>query len=86
MARNLAFTLDREPGNHDAANTLIQVKDLAAERMRVTTLGEEKRFNSFFRLANPETIARLRERFSDLPEKPDARTVFVKLRELRNKW
>lgn len=86
FARNLAFTLDREPGNRDAGLTLTQVKDVAAERMRVTTLGEEKRFNAFFRLANPEIIARLRERFPELPEKPDARTVFVKLRELRNKW
>ena len=24
--------------------------------------------------------------FPDLPERPDAKTVFVKLRELRNKW
>jgi hydroxyacylglutathione hydrolase len=31
-------------------------------------------------------IAQLRERFPDLPEHPDPRTVFVKLRELRNTW
>ena len=31
-------------------------------------------------------IARLREAFTDLPEQPDAQTVFVKLRELRNSW
>jgi hydroxyacylglutathione hydrolase len=31
-------------------------------------------------------IARLRERFPDLPEQPDAKTVFTKLRELRNRW
>ena len=52
----------------------------------VSTLGEEKQVNTFFRLASPEVIARLRERFPDLPEQPDARTVFVKLRELRNSW
>jgi hydroxyacylglutathione hydrolase len=28
----------------------------------------------------------LREAFPDLPENPDEKTVFVKLRELRNKW
>jgi hydroxyacylglutathione hydrolase len=28
----------------------------------------------------------LRETFPDLPEKPDQRTVFLKLRELRNAW
>jgi hydroxyacylglutathione hydrolase len=31
-------------------------------------------------------IAKLRESFPDLPEKPDPRTVFLKLRELRNSW
>ena len=35
---------------------------------------------------NPEIIAGLRERFPEIGEKPDARTVFVKLRELRNRW
>jgi hydroxyacylglutathione hydrolase len=29
---------------------------------------------------------RLRERFPEIGEKPDARTVFVRLRELRNSW
>ena len=31
-------------------------------------------------------MARLREAFPDIGEHPDARTVFVKLRELRNRW
>ena len=31
-------------------------------------------------------IAKLREAFPDLPEKPDPKTVFLRLRELRNKW
>ena len=52
----------------------------------VTTLAEEKTFNTFFRLAVPSVIARLRESFPELPEQPDAKTVFMKLRELRNKW
>ena len=34
----------------------------------------------------PKLIARLRESFPDLPENPDPRTVFLKLRELRNAW
>ena len=50
----------------------------------MTTLGEEKRVNAFLRLQNPEIIAQLREKFPEIGEKPDARTVFVKLRELRN--
>ena len=52
----------------------------------VTTLAEEKQFNTFFRLGSASVIARLREAFADLPEQPDAQTVFVKLRELRNTW
>jgi hydroxyacylglutathione hydrolase len=86
MARNLAFTLDREPGNADAAAAFAAVQDLKPEDTRVTTLGEEKRVNAFLRLQNPEVIARLRERFPEIDETPDARTVFVKLRELRNSW
>jgi hydroxyacylglutathione hydrolase len=86
MGRNLAFTLDREPGNADAAKALAMAKDHDPAAARVTTLGEEKRVNAFLRLQNPEIIARLRERFPEISEKPDARTVFVKLRELRNSW
>jgi hydroxyacylglutathione hydrolase len=86
MARNLAFTLDREPGNADAARALAQARALEPVAARVTTLGEEKRVNAFLRLQNPEIVARLREKFPAIGEKPDARTVFVKLRELRNKW
>ena len=52
----------------------------------VTTLAEEKRINTFLRLTSPSVIAKLREAFPDLPERPDPKTVFVKLRELRNSW
>ena len=86
MARNLAFTVDREPGNAEAARAFEAAKSQKPEDARVTTLGEEKRVNAFLRLHNPEIIARLRERFPGIGEKPDARTVFVKLRELRNSW
>ena len=42
--------------------------------------------NTFFRLSSPTVIARLRESFPDLPDEPDEKTVFLKLRELRNSW
>ena len=35
---------------------------------RITTLGEEKRVNTFLRLQNPEIIARLREKFPEIGE------------------
>jgi len=53
---------------------------------RVTTLGEEQQINAFLRLTSPSVIARLRQAFPELPERPDPKTVFVKLRELRDAW
>jgi hydroxyacylglutathione hydrolase len=52
----------------------------------VTTLGLEKEINTFFRLQSPSVIARLREAFPDLPDDLDDKTVFLKLRQLRNDW
>ena len=86
MARNLAFTLDREPGNTEAARLLATAATHDPAAAPVTTLGEEKRVNAFFRLQNPQIVARLREKFPELGEAPDARAVFIKLRELRNSW
>jgi hydroxyacylglutathione hydrolase len=86
LARNLEFTLNREPDNSDAKALLARARNDAPENTLVTTLGEEKRVNTFFRLQNPTVIARLRETFPDIGERPDARTVFLKLRELRNRW
>jgi hydroxyacylglutathione hydrolase len=86
MARNLAFTLDREPDNAKAKSLLPQAEAQNPAHALVTTLGLEKEINAFFRLTSPTVIRRLREAFPDLPEKPDAKTVFLKLRELRNKW
>ena len=52
----------------------------------VTTLGQEKEVNTFFRLQNPEVIEQLRLRFPEIGASPDSKTVFLKLRELRNSW
>ena len=86
IENNLRFTLDREPDNEDARGMLEQVQGQDPEDAYVSTLGMESRINTFFRLDRAGVIARLREAFPDLPEAPDARTVFVKLRELRNTW
>lgn len=86
ISNNLGFTLDREPDNDRAKQLLDEVLDQDPAHAMVTTLALEKEINTFFRLHSPTVIARLREAFDDLPENPDARTVFVKLRELRNKW
>lgn len=86
LVRNLEFTLDREPENQQAAQLLDTARSTAPAAAPVTTLGQEKAVNTFFRLGNPRIIARLREQFPDLGENPDAKAVFLKLRELRNAW
>ncbi len=86
IANNLRFTLDREPDNGRAAALLGEVEDQDPDRAMITTLALEKEINSFFRLHSPTLIARLREAFPEMPEDPDPKTVFVKLRELRNQW
>ena len=86
MVRNLEFTLNREPDNAEAAKRAAAARPVEAAAMPITTLGEEKLINTFFRLQSPTVIARLREAFPDIGERPDAKTVFLKLRELRNKW
>jgi hydroxyacylglutathione hydrolase len=86
IENNLKFTLDREPDNQDAKAMLPEVSGQDPATSAVTTLQQEKQINSFLRLSSPSLIARLREAFPDLPEHPDAKTVFVRLRELRNRW
>ena len=86
IARNLGFTLDREPDNARAAALLPVVEAQDTSQPLVTTLQLEREINTFFRLRSPAVIRRLREAFPDLPDAPDPKTVFLKLRELRNKW
>ncbi|MDH3451582.1 MAG: hydroxyacylglutathione hydrolase [Gammaproteobacteria bacterium] len=86
IGNNLQFTLDREPDNHKAAALLEEVSEQDPDAALVSTLALEKEINTFFRLHSPTVIARLREAFPDLPETPDEKTVFLKLRELRNSW
>jgi hydroxyacylglutathione hydrolase len=86
IENNLRFTLDREPDNADARNMLSRLGGQNPASAFVTTLDIERQINTFFRLSSPTVIARLREAFPDLPDAPDERTVFLKLRELRNKW
>ena len=86
IENNLRFTLDREPDNRRAQQMLEQLAGQDPSQAYVSTLDVEREVNTFFRLTSPTVIARLRETFPDLPDNPDPRTVFLKLRELRNKW
>jgi len=86
VENNLRFTLDREPDNEKAAALLDQVIGQDPADPYVSTIAEEREVNTFFRLRNPSVIAQLRERCPERAENPDPRTVFIKLRELRNSW
>jgi hydroxyacylglutathione hydrolase len=86
LVRNLEFTLDREPDNLEAAALLTRARQQDPASGLVTTLGEEKRINAFLRLGEPQIIERLRENFPVLGASPDARSVFLALRQLRNSW
>jgi hydroxyacylglutathione hydrolase len=86
ITNNLQFTLDREPDNARAKSLLAEVEGQDPDAALVSSLGLEKEINTFFRLTSPSVIARLREAFDDLPDDPDPKTVFLKLRELRNSW
>jgi hydroxyacylglutathione hydrolase len=86
IENNLRFTLSREPDNKRAQEMLERLQGQDPNNAYVSTLGVERDINTFFRLSSPSLIAKLREAFPDLPEKPDERTVFLRLRELRNGW
>jgi hydroxyacylglutathione hydrolase len=52
LARNLAFTLDREPSNDQARGLSEEAERMDPAHAVVTTLGLEKEINVFFRLQN----------------------------------
>ena len=86
IVNNLQFTLDREPDNRAAKDMLVEIENQDPNNALVTTLSMEREFNTFFRLSSRTVIERLRQAFPNLPDNPDRKTVFLKLRELRNQW
>jgi hydroxyacylglutathione hydrolase len=86
LLNNLAFTLDREPDNKAAQQMIRDYKNQDPADALVTSMAQEREINTFFRLQSPTVIAGLAEEFPELGDSPDARAVFLKLRELRNSW
>jgi hydroxyacylglutathione hydrolase len=86
LLNNLRFTLDREPDNVAARHLLQTYADQDPDNALVTTIADEREINTFFRLQSPSVIAHLREAFDNFPQSPSPREVFLKLRELRNRW
>ena len=83
---NLEFTLDREPDNLKASELLTSNGISDPNNPMVSTLGLEKKINTFFRLQNPQIVSYLKKVFPDMPENPEPKDVFMRLRLLRNKW
>ena len=86
LHNNLQFTLDREPGNRAAEKLLSETFEQDPAEALVTSIALEKQVNTFFRLQNPEVMEQLAEKFPEIGVTPDPKTVFLKLRELRNDW
>lgn len=83
--KNLRFSLDLEPGNKFAEMKLKEVESLAGNGNGViSTIGEEKEYNPFMRFDNDNLVKNLLEKEPDTERDP--RSVFVKIRELRNSW
>ena len=86
LINNLRFTLDREPDNEAARAMIERYENQDPNDAFVSTIGDERIVNTFFRLDSAGVIARLCEQFPELGDSPDRRSVFLKLRQLRNSW
>ena len=86
ITNNLEFTLAREPDNARAKSLLEGLRGQDPDAALISTFAMEKEVNTFFRLQNPTIIATLKAEFPDMADDPDPEAVFLKLRELRNRW
>jgi hydroxyacylglutathione hydrolase len=81
LENNLRFTLSLEPNNANAQSWLERALKYDPTVMPITTcIGDERQFNSFFRLDSPQ----IRERLNC--QSASEEQVFVALRSLRDNW
>lgn len=78
---NLEFAKSIEPANEVIDKKLQEVR---TRKMNLSTVGEEKQYNPFFRFNNKEYYQNLKKKVPNLIEDP--KNIFLKTRELRNKW
>lgn len=86
LLRNLAFTLHIDPSNQLAKHWQERCAGLEAETQPVLTLADEQQINCFFRLDEPAVREGVRALSPRLAADAGARELFVRLRELRDKW
>lgn len=84
--KNLRFALSIEPENKAARAKLEEVESAYSQGKEPapTTIGEEKKYNPFFRFDVPELVMEMKKRKPSLENDPLA--IFKQLRELRNNW
>jgi len=86
LANNLSFAKTREPNNREIEYWLQKAEKHDPHHPIITTIGIEKTINPFFRLSEPEIIQQLQLDFPDVKTQLSNHDVFLRLRELRNKW
>lgn len=85
IVNNLQFTLDREPNNAAAKSLLAALEQWPGDQHFISNIAMERLVNAFFRLDSAEIIRGLRMHLPDA-QSVEAESVFLALRELRNRW
>ena len=78
---NLEYALSIEPNNSNIKN---KIESINNSDEALSTIGEERLYNPFMRYDNDDLVASLKDKYPDM--NTDGRSVFTKLRELRNNW
>lgn len=78
---NLEYALSIDSNNQSIKDKIDNIKSVGES---LSTIGEEKLYNPFMRYDNEELVSNLKEKYPDMDTDP--RSVFTKLRELRNNW
>tara|TARA_S200000501_G_scaffold324916_1_gene322443 strand:+ start:675 stop:1463 length:789 start_codon:yes stop_codon:yes gene_type:complete len=85
LENNLEFTLDLEPENNDARELLLKSKSENFSTNYVSSLENELKINTFFRLKENTIINAIKEKGEKLVN-DSPKEIFLALRRLRNKW
>ncbi len=85
LENNLAFTLSLEPENSNASDLLEKSKEIDFSYRYVSTIQNEFKVNTFFRLKEETIIRSLKEK-KQLKYNNSPQEVFLALRKLRNEW
>lgn len=85
-ARNLDFSLHVEPQNASARELRSRITSEADELKHQTTLNQERDYNPFFRLTNPNLRTRVAELTGRALHDASDFAVFTELRGLRDHW